>query len=102
MDGRIEGHHSGFFRNGVFLCKTFLRGIGGSGGTDQREPRRFEDRNLDLIWGQTQRAKTEYAADTKGKGKASQCIACGQCEAACPQHLPIIRHLKDCAAALEQ
>ena len=62
----------------------------------------FEDRNLDLIWGQTQRAKTEYAADTKGKGKASQCIACGQCEAACPQHLPIIRHLKDCAAALEQ
>lgn len=62
----------------------------------------FEDRNLELIWGQTQRARAEYAGDTKGKGKASQCIACGQCEAACPQHLPIIRHLQDCAAALEQ
>ncbi len=37
-----------------------------------------------------------YAIATQGKGKASDCIACGQCEGACPQHLPIIELLADC------
>ena len=41
------------------------------------------------------RTRREYAIVTEGKGKASDCVACGQCEAACPQHLPIIELLRE-------
>lgn len=34
-----------------------------------------------------------YAVHTEGKGKASDCIKCGKCEAHCPQHLSIREHL---------
>ena len=36
----------------------------------------------------------EYTIVTQGKGKASDCIQCGQCEDVCPQHLPIISLLE--------
>lgn len=42
------------------------------------------------------RTQREYAIVTEGKGKASDCIQCGQCEAACPQHLLIIELLQQC------
>ncbi len=42
------------------------------------------------------RTKREYSIVTQGKGKASQCVNCGQCEAACPQRLPIIKLLEEC------
>ena len=42
------------------------------------------------------RTKREYTIVTQDKGKASDCIQCGQCEEACPQHLPIISLLEKC------
>lgn len=34
-------------------------------------------------------------------GKASDCIQCGQCESACPQHLPVREYLKDVTESFE-
>ncbi len=42
------------------------------------------------------RTVREYNNVTQGKGKAADCIQCGQCEGACPQHLPIISLLQEC------
>lgn len=38
-----------------------------------------------------------YDNMVKNTGKASDCIACRQCEGVCPQHLPIVDHLKSVA-----
>lgn len=43
----------------------------------------------------------EYAACSADRGRASECIACGRCEAACPQHLRIIGWMKRIAELFE-
>ena len=37
----------------------------------------------------------------QGHGRAGDCIACGQCEGVCPQHLPIIELLKQANAEFD-
>lgn len=53
----------------------------------------YHDRNADYYYNQVH---------TVSGGKASDCIACGKCEAACPQHLSIRALLKDVANAFEK
>ena len=61
----------------------------------------FTCRNQQLLYNQIDQAKGRYAWVTSDKGKASDCLQCGQCEGACPQHLPIISLLQECVTNLE-
>jgi predicted aldo/keto reductase-like oxidoreductase len=43
-----------------------------------------------------------YRRRSEGRGKASDCIECGECEKHCPQRLAIRQFLKDVAESFEQ
>lgn len=45
---------------------------------------------------------SNYDTMARSHGKAGDCIACGQCEGVCPQHLQIIDLLKDVSAHFER
>ena len=47
------------------------------------------------------RGRREYTIATTNKGKASDCIECGQCVNACPQQIDVIARLKACAEQFE-
>lgn len=46
--------------------------------------------------------KDAYEELMKNFGKASDCVACGQCEGVCPQHLSVIKHLEDVVKCFEK
>ena len=54
-----------------------------------------------LVFGNLEKARSSYGFATRKGGKASACIACGQCEAACPQHIDVIEQLKKCSEAFD-
>ena len=58
--------------------------------------------NTIRIYKEGWRAKNFYNSHIAVQAKASDCIACGQCEGVCPQHLNIIELLKDAAKELEE
>ena len=68
-------------------------------------PKYFSLYNRNLTEAKTKKWTVEeayYDLVAMNFGKASECIECGQCEKLCPQHLPIIKHLKDVANTFEK
>ena len=63
-------------------------------------PEIFAVMNVYKMYGNLTEARNEYNWRPGGQ-KASTCIQCGQCEGACPQHLPIISLLEEVAGTLE-
>ena len=65
-------------------------------------PEIFSARNKQLVWDQIEQGAADYARATEKGGKASDCVACGQCEGACPQQIDVIERLKACAENFEK
>ncbi|MBO4819661.1 MAG: aldo/keto reductase [Firmicutes bacterium] len=66
-----------------------------------RIPDIFTAMNKQIGNGQAEEALAEYQSVTAKGHLASDCIECGQCEEACPQHLPIRENLKKAAKMFE-
>lgn len=62
----------------------------------------FSAANKQLGNGQRAEAVHSYQMTVSEGHHASDCINCKQCERACPQHLPITEHLKQCADMFEK
>ena len=64
-------------------------------------PEIFKIQNQYSVYGNLDATKNRYQDRTKDSGKASDCVACGQCESVCPQHIEIIDLLKKSAEIFE-
>ncbi|MCM1088963.1 MAG: aldo/keto reductase [Muribaculaceae bacterium] len=65
-------------------------------------PEIFAARNKQLVWGKLEEGMRQYADAVSGGSSASDCIACGQCERACPQQLDVVGYLKECAMQFDK
>jgi predicted aldo/keto reductase-like oxidoreductase len=59
----------------------------------------FDAMNQHLIFGENEIAKGFYDFRTRNGHTPDTCIACGQCESVCPQHIDIMQELQRAAAA---
>lgn len=64
-------------------------------------PEIFSVLNHTRVYGNLAEGKRRYEEETRAGSRASACIACGQCEGICPQHIPIIDALREAAETLE-
>ena len=64
-------------------------------------PEIFTALNRMFIYGDFDVAKDKYERETRGKGKASDCIHCMQCESACPQQIECTKWLEKAAELFE-
>ncbi len=65
-------------------------------------PSVFDACNSLTVYGDREFSRKDYEFATRDAGaKASDCVGCGSCEAACPQGLPIIELLERAAATFE-
>ncbi len=64
-------------------------------------PEIFAAMNLQLANGQIEKAHEAYEEAAPEGRRASDCIGCGQCERACPQHLDVTGYLRKGAGMLE-
>lgn len=64
-------------------------------------PEIFSVMNVYKMYGELEKARSDYSWRPGGP-RASVCIHCGQCEGACPQHLPIISLLEEVVETLEK
>ena len=63
----------------------------------------FRAVNTVKLYGEEFRPKAFYngLVDAGLTARASECLACGQCESVCPQHLPIIKLIADAGKAFD-
>lgn len=64
-------------------------------------PEIFAIMNKRTVSGQLEQTEKEYKDLTKNRCGAADCVACGQCERACPQHIPIVKELRKCASSIK-
>ena len=64
-------------------------------------PQLLEILNVYRIYGNLRQSRGSYEWAMTTSGKAGDCLACGQCESVCPQHLDVSEYMRELAELFE-